>query len=115
VDPGTFLPLPQAMFHILVALAEGDLHGYAIMLDVAARTNGKLKLSPGTLYGSIKKMLEDGLIQEIEPKFGASNEDERRRYYRLTRFGRQVAAAEAERLTALLAQARASGLVPKRS
>jgi len=93
------------MFHILVALAEGDLHGYAIMLDVAARTNGKLKLSPGTLYGSIKKMLEDGLIQEIEPKFGASNEDERRRYYRLTRFGRQVAAAEAERLTALLAQA----------
>jgi DNA-binding PadR family transcriptional regulator len=114
-DPGRFLPLPQAMFHILVALAEDDLHGYAIMLDVAARTNGKLKLSPGTLYGSIKKMLEDGLIQEIGPKLGASNDDERRRYYRLTRFGRQVAAAEAERLTALLAQARANGLIPKRS
>jgi DNA-binding PadR family transcriptional regulator len=114
-DPGRFLPLPQAMFHILVALAEDDLHGYAIMLDVAARTNGKLKLSPGTLYGSIKKMLEDGFIQEIGPKLGASNDDERRRYYRLTRFGRQVAAAEAERLTALLAQARANGLIPKRS
>jgi DNA-binding PadR family transcriptional regulator len=113
MDPAGFLPLPQAMFHILVALAEGDLHGYAIMLDVQNRTGGKLKLSPGTLYGSIKKMLADGLIQEIEPKLGASNDDERRRYYRLTRFGRQVAAAEADRLTALLAQARASGLVPK--
>lgn len=115
MDLQKFLPLPQAMFHILVALAEGDMHGYAIMLDVAARTNGKLKLSPGTLYGSIKKMLEDGMIQEMEPKLGAANDDERRRYYRLTRFGRQVAAAEAERLTALLSQARSSGLVPKRT
>jgi DNA-binding PadR family transcriptional regulator len=114
-DPGKFLPLPQAMFHILVALAERDQHGYAIMQDVAARTDGKLKLSPGTLYGSIKKMLEDGLIQEIEPRLGAASEDERRRYYRLTRFGRQVAAAEAERLTAMLTQARANGLIPKRT
>ncbi|HEV2689073.1 MAG TPA: PadR family transcriptional regulator [Bryobacteraceae bacterium] len=114
-DAGSFLPLPQAMFHILVALADRDQHGYAIMQDVAARTNGKLKLSPGTLYGSIKKMLEDGLIQEIEPRLGAVSEDERRRTYRLTRFGRQVAAAEAERLSAMLSQARASGLVPKRT
>jgi DNA-binding PadR family transcriptional regulator len=115
-NPGDLLPLPQAMFHILVALAERDQHGYAIMQDVAARTNGKLKLSPGTLYGSIKKMLGDGLIQEIEPKLGsASNEDERRRNYRLTRFGRQVAAAEADRFSSLLSQARASGLIPKRT
>jgi len=114
LNPGQFLPLPQAMFHILVALAEKDQHGYAIMQEVAARTNGKLKLSPGTLYGSIKKMLEDGLIQEIEPRLGASSDDERRRYYRLSKFGRQVAAAEAERLSAMLSQARASGLVPKR-
>lgn len=115
-NPGDLLPLPQAMFHILVALAERDQHGYAIMQDVAVRTNGKLKLSPGTLYGSIKKMLGDGLIQEIEPKLGsASNEDERRRNYRLTKFGRQVAAAEADRLSSLLSQARASGLIPKRT
>jgi DNA-binding PadR family transcriptional regulator len=110
-----FLPLPQAMFHILVALAEKDRHGYAIMQDVAARTGGKLKLSPGTLYGSIKKMLADGMIQEIEPRLGAVSDDERRRYYRLTKFGRQVAAAEAERISAMLSHARATGLVPKRT
>ena len=115
LNAAQFLPLPQAMFHILVALAEKDQHGYAIMQDVAVRTGGKLKLSPGTLYGSIKKMLVDGLIQEIEPRLGALSEDERRRYYRLTRFGRQVAAAEAERLSALLSHARATGLVPKRT
>ena len=114
-DAGKFLPLPQAMFHILVALADRDQHGYAIMQEVASRTGGKLKLSPGTLYGSIKKMLADGLIQEMEPRLGAVSEDERRRTYRLTRFGRQVAAAEAERLAAMLSQARASGLVPKRT
>jgi DNA-binding PadR family transcriptional regulator len=110
-----FLPLPQAMFHILVTLAEKDQHGYAIMQDVAARTGGKLKLSPGTLYGSIKKMLADGMIQEIEPRLGAVSDDERRRYYRLTKFGRQVAAAEAERISAMLSHARATGLVPKRT
>jgi DNA-binding PadR family transcriptional regulator len=115
LNTAQFLPLPQAMFHILVALAEKDQHGYAIMQDVAARTGGKLKLSPGTLYGSIKKMVEDGMIQEIEPRLGASNDDERRRYYRLTKFGRQVAAAEAERLSAMLSHARATGLVPKRT
>jgi DNA-binding PadR family transcriptional regulator len=96
-------------------LAEKDRHGYAIMQDVAARTGGKLKLSPGTLYGSIKKMLADGMIQEIEPRLGAVSDDERRRYYRLTKFGRQVAAAEAERISAMLSHARATGLVPKRT
>src|SRR6266436_10092514 len=113
MDPDSFLPLPTPVFHILVAVADRERHGYAIMQDVAARTGGKLRLSPGTLYGSIKKMLEDGMVQEIEARLGASIDDERRRYYRLTKFGRQVAAAEAERLSAMLSHARATGLVPK--
>ena len=107
------LPLAPAFFHILIALGDGERHGYGVMQEVAARTGGKVRLSPGTLYGSIKRMLEDGLLEELSPRGAA--EDERRRYYRLTRFGRAVAAAEAERLSSLLSQARASGLVPRRS
>ena len=109
------LPLPQAVFQILVALADQDRHGYAIMLDVAARTNGALKLSPGTLYGSIKRMLEDGFIVEVDVRPGAADDDERRRYYRITQYGRDVAQAEADRLTVLLRQARAVGLTAKRA
>jgi DNA-binding PadR family transcriptional regulator len=109
-----YLPLPQAAFHILVALADQDRHGYAIMQDVASRTDGQLKLSPGTLYGSIKRLLEAGLILEIDGPRGQSPDDERRRYYRITKFGREVAQAEADRLANLLRQARAAGLVPKR-
>jgi DNA-binding PadR family transcriptional regulator len=112
-DPQKLLPLPQAVFHILVALAEEDRHGYAIMQDVAARTGGRLRLSPGTLYGSIKRMLEEGLIVEIDERSRPSEDDARRRYYRLTGFGRAVAAAEADRLSGLLRQARAVGLVPR--
>ena len=85
------LPLTPQGFHLLVALVERDLHGYAIMQGVAARTHGKLRLSPGTLYGSIKRLLEQGLIIELE-------NDSRRRYYRLTPFGRKVAKPEAARL-----------------
>jgi len=96
------LPLTPQVFHLLVALAERDLHGYAIMQDVSARTNGKLRLSPGTLYGSIKRLLEQGLIIELE-------NDARRRYYRLTPFGRKVAKAEAARLMELVDQARQYG------
>ena len=103
------------MFQILVALADQDRHGYAIMQDVAARTDGRMKLSPGTLYGSIKRMLEDGLIVEIDERPDRDLDDERRRYYRLTRLGREMAMAEADRLTTLLRQARAAGLTPKRS
>ena len=95
-------PLTPQVFHILVALADRDLHGYAIMQDVATRTNGKLRLSPGTLYGSIKRLLEQGLIIELE-------NDARRRYYRLTPFGRKVAKAEASRLMELVDQARQYG------
>src|SRR4030095_8069939 len=109
------LPLPQAVFQILVALADQDRHGYAIMQDVAERTGGALKLSPGTLYGSIKRMLEDGLIVEIDDRQRPSEDDERRRYYRITQFGRDLAQAEAERLTVLLRQARAARRKPARA
>jgi DNA-binding PadR family transcriptional regulator len=107
--------LPAAVFQILVALADQDRHGYAIMQDVAARTGGRMKLSPGTLYGSIKRMLEEGLIVEVDERPDPGDDDERRRYYRLTRFGRDVAEAETHRLTTLLRQARAAGLTPTRS
>ena len=102
MDAEALLPLTPQVFHLLVALAERDLHGYAIMQDVAARTGGKLRLSPGTLYGSIKRLLEQGLIVELEA-------DDRRRYYRLTPFGRKVAKAEAARLMELVDQARQYG------
>ena len=106
------LPLPAAVFHILVALADGDRHGYSIMQDVAARTGGKVQLSAGTLYSGIRRMLEQGLIEELAESPDPSSTDERRRYYRLTRFGRRVATAEVERLSAMVQQARATGLVP---
>ncbi len=111
IDVERQLPLPPAVLHILIALGEGEKHGYAVMQEVAERTGGKVRMSPGTLYGSIRKMLDEGLIEE----FFHRSEDERRRYYRVTKFGRSVAAAEAERLTALLHHARLNGLVPRKS
>ena len=107
------LPLAPAFLHILIALGEGERHGYAIMQEVSERTGGQVRMSPGTLYGSIKRMLADGLIEELTT--GSAGADERRRYYRTTRLGRRVAAAEADRLSTLLSQARSSGLVPRRS
>jgi DNA-binding PadR family transcriptional regulator len=109
------LPLPPAVFHILIALGEGEKHGYAVMQEVAERTGGRVRMSPGTLYGSIRKMLDDGLIEESFRRAGPARDDERRRYYRLTKFGRAVAAAEGERLAALLHHARLNGLVPRKS
>ena len=114
-DPNDQLPLPVATFHILVAVAEEDRHGYAIMQDVAARTSGALKLSPGTLYGSIRRMLDDGLIVELSDRQRPAKDDERRRYCRITPFGRSVAQAEATRLATLLRQAKAAGLAPGRA
>jgi DNA-binding PadR family transcriptional regulator len=111
-NPDSMLPLQAAVFHILIALADRDRHGYSIMQDVAARTGGKVQLSPGTLYSSIRRMLEQGLIEELAESPDPSSTDERRRYYRLSRFGRRVAAAEVDRLSALVQQARATGLVP---
>jgi DNA-binding PadR family transcriptional regulator len=109
--PDSLLPLPTAVFHILIALADRDRHGYSIMQDVASRTSGAVQLSAGTLYSSIRRMLEQGLIEELDESPDPSSTDERRRYYRLARFGRRVAAAEVARLNALLEQARATGLV----
>jgi DNA-binding PadR family transcriptional regulator len=106
-------PLPLAIFHILVSVADQERHGYAIMQDVQARTDGQLRLSPGTLYGSIKRLLHDGLIEELDERPDPENDDVRRRYYRITPHGRKVAIEESARLTKLLRQARASGLSPK--
>src|SRR5258705_11976053 len=103
-------PLHKDTFHILVALADRDRHGYSIMQDVAARTDGQTKLSPSTLYSSIKRLLETGLIEELDERPDPEHDDERRRYYRITKLGRQVAVAEARRLERLLADARAAGL-----
>jgi DNA-binding PadR family transcriptional regulator len=100
-------PLPSAAFQILLSLAEGDLHGYAIMREVEEQTNGRMRLGPGTLYSSIQALLEEGLIEEIEPKSGAPAAQERRRCYRLSPAGRKLARSEAERLADLLRLARA--------
>ena len=120
IDVEGQLPLPPAAFHILIALGEGEKHGYAVMQEVAERTDGKVRMSPGTLYGSIRKMLDEGLIEELFHRLAsadprrAGTDDARRRYYRVTKFGRAVAAAEAGRLTALLHHARLNGLVPRK-
>lgn len=106
-------PLTPAMFHILLALAGEDLHGYAILKEVALRTGGKVRLSTGTLYGIIKRMLADGLIVELRSRPAESQDDERRRYYRLTAQGRQVAVAEAERMDEILSVARSRNLLKK--
>jgi DNA-binding PadR family transcriptional regulator len=105
------LPLPA--FHILLAVADRERHGYAIMQDVHARTDGRLRLGPGTLYGTIKRLLADGLIEELDDRPDADDDDVRRRYYRITRLGRKVATEEAARLTAVLRHARAMGLAPR--
>ena len=109
------LPLPLATFHILLALADDDRHGYAILQDVARRTAGELRLSAGTLYRSIQRMLEDGLIVELRERPAPEQDDERRRYYRITPLGSAVARAEAARLNALVRMARAVGLAPGRA
>ena len=103
-DPQDLLPLTPAMFYVLVALADGDTHGYQILKDVEQLTSGAVRLSTGTLYGIIKRLLNDGLIREFGR--GPGNNDERRRSYELTAFGRDVARAEATRLEQTLAIAR---------
>jgi DNA-binding PadR family transcriptional regulator len=100
-------PLPSAAFHILLTLAQDDLHGYAIMREVAQLTRGRVRLGPGTLYGSIKTLLEGGLIQELDERPAEESGGERRRYYRLTAGGRKLARVEAERLADTLRLARA--------
>ena len=97
--PEGMLPLTPAVFNILLALADGEKHGYAIMLEVEANTQGEVKMGPGTLYGSIKRMLAAGLIEESDERPDPALDDERRRYYRLSGLGQRVLAAEADRLS----------------
>jgi DNA-binding PadR family transcriptional regulator len=106
-------PLTPAMFHVLLALAGDDLHGYAILKDVALRTAGEVQLSTGTLYGIIKRLLNDGLIVELRSRPAAANDDERRRYYHLTPKGREIAATEAQRLAKIVELARSRRLLKK--
>jgi DNA-binding PadR family transcriptional regulator len=112
MEASSLLPLPPVTFHILLALAEEDRHGYAIIQDVEKRTDGDLRLEAGTLYRSIHRMLEQGLIEETRSRPTPELDDERRRYYRITKFGVEVARAEARRLAQLVKLARKSGFVP---
>lgn len=105
-------PLTPAMFHVLLALAGEDMHGYAILKEVELRTAGEVKLSTGTLYGIIKRLLADGLIVELRQR-PAAHDDERRRYYRLTIQGRELASAEAARMEKVVALARSRNLLRK--
>jgi DNA-binding PadR family transcriptional regulator len=105
--------LPLALLHILLAVADRERHGYAIMQDVRERTDGAFKLGPGTLYGSIRRLLEADLIEELDERPDPDHDDTRRRYYRITPRGRKVAVEETARLAKLLRHARAVGLAPK--
>jgi DNA-binding PadR family transcriptional regulator len=107
------LPLLPAVFHIMLALADGERHGYGIKREVELRSGGTVNLGPGTLYGTLRRMLADHLIVECGERTDPGNEDVRRRYYRLTDFGRRLAAAEAERLENLVRVARSKDLLIK--
>jgi DNA-binding PadR family transcriptional regulator len=111
--PGELMPVSPSFFHILLSLGEGERHGYALKREIAHRTDGRLKLGPGMLYGSIKKMLELGLIEESADRPDAHLDDERRRYYRITNYGRKVAQAEAARMRELAQLAKATFGSPK--
>jgi DNA-binding PadR family transcriptional regulator len=113
--PASYVPLPPASFEILIALADGERHGYAIMQEVAARTGGAVRLGPGTLYGSLKRLLADDLVAEAGERSDAESGEERRRYYRITPFGLAVARAEARRLESMVRAARQRKLLGGRS
>jgi len=107
------LPLQPTSFHILLSLADEDRHGYAVIQDIARRTNGEIKLSAGTLYRSIQRLQEQGLIVETRTRPAPEEDDERRRYYRITSLGKAAAQAEVRRLHDLLKIARACGVMPR--
>jgi DNA-binding PadR family transcriptional regulator len=113
-DPQDLLPLTPAMLHVLLALADGDTHGYAILKEIERRTGGAVAIGAGTLYALIKRLLAEGLIVEAAERPDPELDDQRRRYYRLTRFGRKVTIAEVARLEAIVSQARLKRLVPGR-
>ena len=107
--------LSRDTFHILVALADGERHGYSIMQEVAERTGGAVRLSPSSLYSAVKRLLEAGYIEELQERPDPAHDDERRRYYHLTKDGRRAAIQEARQWEKLLSDARTTGLVPKRA
>ena len=111
VTPESQLPLAPASFQILLALVDGERHGYSIMKEVTARTHGAVRMGPGTLYGALKRLLEGGLVEESEERADAELGDDRRRYYRLTKFGLRVARLEARRLEAMVRAARRKKLI----
>jgi DNA-binding PadR family transcriptional regulator len=112
-DPASLLPLSAAVFHMLLALVDGERHGYGIMQETARLSAGRVNLGPGTLYRSIKRLLDDGLIEESDERPVPELDDERRHYYRLTPFGLRVARAEAQRLAALVQTAPVKHLLPQ--
>lgn len=112
-SPDTLLPLTPAMFEVLIALADGEKHGYAIIKEVARRTEGEVSLSAGTLYAIVRRFEQEGVIQESEARPDPALDDERRRYYKLTVFGREVAQAEARRMETALKMAHAKNLIAR--
>jgi DNA-binding PadR family transcriptional regulator len=110
-NPQQYLPLTTAVFHILLALSDGEKHGYAIMREVEKSTAGSVSMGPGTLYGAIKRLLKAGLIAETAERPDPALDDSRRRYYRLTALGRKVLAAETERLALMVSNARAKNVL----
>jgi DNA-binding PadR family transcriptional regulator len=112
-EPGNISPLTPAVFHVLLALADGERHGYAIMQEVAENTGGQIKMGPGTLYGTIKRLLEARMIEESEQRPDPDLDDERRRYYRLTGLGQRAVKAEALRYAAMAEVARRKRLIGK--
>jgi DNA-binding PadR family transcriptional regulator len=112
-DPESLLPLTPGMFQVLIALADGEKHGYAIIKEVARRTDGAVTLSAGTLYTIIRRFEQEGVIAEAAERPDPALDDERRRYFRLTEFGRHVARAEGERMETALGMARAKRLIPR--
>jgi DNA-binding PadR family transcriptional regulator len=114
-DPEALLPLKPVVFQVLLSLSEGERHGYAIVQDIAERSSARLQLEPGNLYRVLQSMLDDALIEESDRRPAPDRDDERRRYYRITPFGRRVASAEAARLSDIVADARARNLLKGRT
>jgi DNA-binding PadR family transcriptional regulator len=112
-SPESFLPLTPAVFHVLLALADGERHGYTIMQEVVENTAGRVKMGPGTLYGTLKRLLGVGLVEESDERPDPEMDDERRRYYRLTDLGQKVVKAEAQRYAGLVREARGKKLIGK--
>ena len=114
-DADALLPLKPVVFQVLLSLLDSERHGYAIVQDIAERSSARMEIEPGNLYRTLRYMLDEGLIEESDRRPAAGLDDERRRYYRVTRFGQRVASAEAARLVELVADARARNLLKSRA